>query len=322
MTKFINYQTSESVSDMAEFLGYLEKEIVRKTEGILPMRQVITIEESRSVWLSMPVVDFTRDTFLVKLVSEYKGNPKKSLPKATGLTMLSKASTGEVLAVLDSNYVTALRTGAMAGLGTKYASREDSRKLGVIGSGLEADFLTKATIASRNFESITVFSPNPEHRRSFAEKIRKMGQKVSEASDSNQAVQDADVLIVATDSEVPVLDGQHLKKGCHISSIGTLPNRRELDRTTIERANHVILDRTEYVMKEAGDIMSAVDDGILRIEDFLELDGLISGRSKLERRDGDITIFKSVGYATLDVISARYLYEKAIEKNEFTEIDL
>lgn len=307
---------------MAEFLDYLEREIVKETEGILPMRQVITIEESKSVWLSMPVVDFTRDIFLVKLVSEYKGNPKKSLPKATGLTMLSRASNGEVLAVLDSNYVTALRTGAMAGLGTKYAARKDSRNLGVIGSGLEAGFLARATLASGNFENVKVFSPNPEHRRSFAEKIRKLGYSTSEASDANKVVQDADVLIVATDSEVPVLDGKYLKKGCHISSIGTLPNRKELDRTTIERSNHVILDRTEYVMKEAGDIMSAVKDGVLKTEDFFELDGLISGRSRLERKNDDITIFKSVGYATLDVIAAKYLYEKAVEKNQFTEIDL
>lgn len=322
MTKFINYETSDSVSDMPEFLDYLEKEIVQESEGILPMRQVITIEESKSVWLSMPVVDFSRDIFLVKLVSEYKRNPKKGLPKATGLTMLSRASTGEVLAVLDSNYVTALRTGAMAGLGTKYAARKDSRKVGVIGSGLEAGFLTRATLAAGKFDSVKVFSPNPDHRRSFADKVRKLGYSVSEATDSNQVVEEADVLIVATDSEVPVLDGSHLKKGCHISSIGTLPNRKELDRTTIERSNHVILDRTEYVMKEAGDIMSAVEDGVLKTGDFFELDSLISGKQKLERKDDEITIFKSVGYATLDVIAANYLYEKALEKNQFTEIDL
>lgn len=322
MARFINYETADSVSDMAEFLDYLEKEIMKETEGILPMRQVITIEESKSVWLSMPVVDFTRDIFLVKLVSEYKRNPKKGLPKATGLTMLSTASTGEVMAVLDSNYVTALRTGAMAGLGTKYAARSDSRKIGVIGSGLEAGFLARATLASGDFDSLAVFSPNPEHRRNFADKIRKLGYDTSEESDVDQVVREADVLILATDSEVPVLDGKHLKKGCHVSSIGTLPNRKELDRTTVERSSHVIVDRTEYVMKEAGDIISAVNDGVLNEDDLIELDRLISGKQRLNRKQDDITIFKSVGYATLDVIAAKYLYEKAVKMNMFTELDL
>lgn len=322
MARFINYQTSDSISDMTEFMKYLEGELARDTDGLLPMRQVITVEESRSVWLSMPVLDFTRDIFLVKLVSEYKGNPKKGLPKATGLTMLSRASTGEVLAVLDSNYVTALRTGAMAGLGCKYASRRDSSVLGIIGSGLEALFLTRATLAARKFSKVKVFSPNPDHRNAFSEKIGKMGYETESSGDSRSVVEEADVLIVATDSEVPVLDGRFLKKGCHISSIGTLPNRKELDRTSIERAGHLIVDKTLYVMKEAGDIMSAVNDGVIRTDDLLELDSIISGTAKFRRSDDEITVFKSVGYATLDIIAAKYLYEKALEKNEFKEIDL
>lgn len=322
MTKFINYETADSVSDMAEFMEHLEKEIVRKTEGVQPMRQVITIEESQSVWLSMPVVDFTRDVFLVKLVSEYKRNPGKSLPKATGLTMLARASTGEVLAVLDSNYVTALRTGAMAGLGAKYAAGSNCINLGVIGSGLEAMFLTKATLAARKFSRVTVFSPNPEHRKSFAGKIRKMGYECVEASSSGDAVREADVVIVATDSEVPVLDGNLIRGGTHISSIGTLPNRKELDRTTIERSGHVIMDRGEYVLKEAGDMMSAVSEGVLKREDLVDLDDLISGKRSFRRSEDEITIFKSVGYATQDIISALYIYEKASMEDRFIEIDL
>lgn len=322
LTRLINYQTSESISDMKEFIGYLEKELTVESMNLLPMRQVITIEEAKSVWLSMPIVDFTRDIFLVKLVSEYKGNPKKNLPKSTGLTMLSRASTGEVLAVLDSNYVTAIRTGAMAGICAKYVSRKDATNLGVIGSGLEAQFLTRATLAVRDFGKVSVFSPNSQHRESFAETVREMGYDTSATGDADSVVRDSDVLIVATDSRVPVLDGRHLKQGCHISSIGTLPDRKELDVETIKRTAHVILDRTEYVMKEAGDIISAVESGILKREDFIELDAILSGKSRIDRRDEDITLFKSVGYATLDVIAAMYLYRKASEKNQFQEIDL
>lgn len=322
MAKLINFETADSISDMSEFMDYAEKEIVKKTEGILPMRQVITIEESQSVWLDMPVVDFTRDIFLVKLVSEYKRNPKRSLPKATGLTMLSRASTGEVLAVMDSNYVTALRTGAMAGLGTRYAARENVASLGVIGSGLEAMFLTRATMAARNFSTISVFSPNPSHRKSFAEKIGDTGHVCRVAESSREVVEKADVLIVATDSETPVVDGEIIRDGTHISSIGTLPNRRELDRKTIERAGHIVTDRAEYVTREAGDIMTAVKDGIVKAGDLIDLDELISGTRSFRRSESEITIFKSVGYATQDVISAQYIYEKSLKTGKYSEIDL
>ena len=322
LVKFINFKASDSVSDMGEFMNYLERDLIRKTEYILPMRQVITIEESTSVWLSMPAVDFTRDVFLVKLVSEYKKNQKISLPKSTGLTMLAKATTGEILAILDSNYVTALRTGALAGLCAKYVSRADATTLGVIGSGLEAFFLTRAMLVPRKLEKVVVFSRDPVHRKDFVDRIRKLGVDSYDAGNANQVVDRSDILIVATDSEVPVIDGNHIKEGCHISSSGTLPNRKELDLTTIERANHVILDKTEFVLKEAGDIMGAVDDGVLKLENLVELEDILSKKVEIPRKENDITLFKSVGYATLDVISAKYIYEKAVFNKKYVELDM
>jgi len=272
-------------------------------------REVVRLDES-SLWLIMPVVDLSSDSMLVKMVSEYKRNPERGLPKATGITQLIKASDGSVLGLFDSHFLTGLRTSSLAAIATKFLSRRESRTLGVIGSGYEARLITEGVLRVRaGIDTIKVYSRSPERRREFALRLtsRVRALPVESAKD---AICNTDILVLATDSLTPVLDGEFVSPGTHVISIGTLPERRELDRITLAKSRTIVADRPDAVLAEAGDIADAVSSGIIKKEAIVDLVDVIKGRSIVERTDQDITVYKSVGFAYLDLVAALYIKTK------------
>jgi len=297
--------------DPAEFDVYLEDALraYDPERVVQPMRGVVRLGED-SVWLIMPVVDLALDRMVVKMVSEYKGNPAKGLPKAGGLTQLIEASSGRLLALLDSHYITGLRTSSLAGIATKMFAREGSECLGVIGSGYEARLIVDAVLRVRpSIKRISVYSRNPERRREFAAGYRGR-YDAQPVTDPGYAVVGSDILVVATDSATPVLDGSTLKRGAHVVSIGTLPERRELDRGTFMKCSLLVADKREAVLREAGDVVDALKAGLISEDKVIDLVEVIKGKNNVHRGEDDITVYKSVGFGYLDLVAANYVYEK------------
>jgi len=299
--------------DPAGFDVYLEGALRSYDPGrvVQPMRGVVRLGED-SVWLIMPVVDLALDRMVVKMVSEYKGNPARGLPKAGGLTQLIEASSGRLLALLDSHYITGLRTSSLAGIATKMFAREDSECLGVIGSGYEARLIVDTVLRVRpSIRKISVYSRSPERRREFAAAYRGRCD-AKPVDDPGSAVAGSDILVVATDSATPVLDGSALKWGAHVVSIGTLPERRELDRGTFAKCSLLVADSREAVLKEAGDVIDALSAGLISEDKVVDLVGIIKGESRPRRGEVGITVYKSVGFGYLDLVAANYVYEKYV----------
>ncbi|MEM0121088.1 MAG: ornithine cyclodeaminase family protein [Thermoprotei archaeon] len=313
----LTHDVLKGLVNPAAFDAYLEDSLrtYEASRVVQPTRNVVRLGES-AVWLIMPVIDLSSNTMVVKMVSEYKDNPVKGLPKATGLTQLIEASTGRLLALIDSHYITGLRTSSLAGIATKILSREDSERLGVIGSGYEAKLIVDAVLRVRpGITKIHVYSRNKERREKFASYYSDH-YDAQAAPDPNPIVANSDILVVATDSATPVLSGSAVKRGAHIVSIGTLPERRELDRETIARCSLLVADNVEGVLREAGDVIDALNAGLISAERVVELVDIVKGRLKVERRYGDITIYKSVGFGYLDVVAARYVYEAYLKSHK------
>jgi ornithine cyclodeaminase len=297
--------------DPSGFDHYLENALRSHDPNriIQPQRTVVRLGDN-AVWLIMPVVDLAGDRIVVKMVSEYKDNPARGLPKASGLTQLVEASTGRLLALFDSHFITGLRTSSAAGIATKLLSREDSECLGVIGSGYEAGLIVDAVLRVRpKIKRIHVYSRSHEKRTSFAS--RYAGRYEAHAlSDPNSVAASSDILVTATDSSTPVLSGSSLKEGAHVVSIGTLPDRRELDRDTFKRCTLLVADNKEAVLREAGDVLDAVRVGLIKEQDVVDLVDLLRGKHVVQRAPHHVTIYKAVGFGYLDVAAAQYLYER------------
>lgn len=301
----------EKVVVPEEFDAFLENALrtFQPESLVQARREVIRLDDS-SLWLIMPVVDLSSDSVLIKMVSEYKRNPERGLPKATGITQLIRASDGTLLGLFDSHFLTGLRTASLAAIATKFLAKKDCTTLGVIGSGYEARLITEGVLRVRaGIDTIRVYSRNRERRHEFAKRFstRALAVPVETASDASRG---ADILVLATDSLTPVIEGESVSPGTHVVSIGTLPERRELDRATLAKSKVVVADKPEAVLAEAGDIADAVSSGVIKKELIVDIVDLIKGHTKVERGDEDITVYKSVGFAYLDLAAALYIRNK------------
>lgn len=224
---------------------------------------------------------------------------------------------GDLLGLLDASYLTAARTGAVTAVGYKHllGSRR-ARRLGIIGSGLEARTNLEAMLAVRRPEHISVFSPNPERRRAFIRDMADHGVEIEDASDAQQALAGADVVLAATNtrqSRSPIaVSADWVEPGALLLSIGsTLPDLREVDERLYANAADIVVDAPGQAEKESGDLIAAAALGSDLGSRVRSLADIVSGRLTLELSGS--TAFKSVGTGAQDVGAALAVYRRARE---------
>ncbi len=201
--------------------------------------------------------------------------------------------TGEPLAVMDGRLITEMRTAAVSAVATKLLAPLDVRVLAILGSGVQAHSHVQALRLVRKFEEIRVWSRTPQHAERFAEEF---GAKLMSAE---SAVRDADVVVTATSSRTPVLQGKWLKAGCHVNAIGACrPDWRELDDKAM--ANVIFVDSREGATKESGDVI------LSGAKIYAEIGEALAG--KVAPHANETTIFKSLGMAVEDIAAATLVY--------------
>jgi len=230
-----------------------------------------------------------------KLVTFYPGN--EGVPTHHALVLLFRPETGEPLVTMDGRLITEMRTAAVSAVATKLLARPEASVLAILGSGVQARSHLEALRLVRAFREIRVWSPR--NARAFA---RQLG--VHAADSAAEAVRGADVVVVATTSRVPVLFGQWLSPGTHINAVGApRPTWRELD-DEILRTARIYVESREAATRESGDIIAAG-----RVD--AEIGEVVTGAMRGRESAGELTLFKSVGVAVEDVVTADLVYRKA-----------
>lgn len=230
---------------------------------------------------------------------------------------LFRATTGELLALIEADYLGQMRTGAATGVATRLLARPDANTVGIIGTGVQAKTQLEAIVAVRKVEHVYAFGRDASRREKFAQEMTaQLGVPVKAAASAEEAARQSEILITATTAKEPVLKGAWLRPGMHINAIGAnFPEKRELDSEAIERAGAIFVDSCEQAKMEAGDLIQAFTENPARWNEVKELATLFkpgaAGRSSPE----EITIFKSNGIAIQDVVTAGKVYELALEKS-------
>jgi alanine dehydrogenase len=223
-------------------------------------------------------------------------------------------TTGEAIALMDGSYITAVRTGAAAGVAVKYLAPASATALGVIGSGSEARAQVDAVGAVRRLRRANVYSRNPERRERFAREMgERLGIEMHAVDTPHKAIEDADVLVVATNTagSGPALLGRWLQKGLHINSIGsTLKDQREIDPEVWALADRIVID-SRHVLEESGDGIAAREADAIRESKVAELHEVVAGTSPGRTEAAQTTLYKSVGLGLHDVAVAFRIYRQA-----------
>jgi len=232
--------------------------------------------------------------------------------------------------------VMAFRTGATTGVGVKALSRPESKVFGLLGSGGQAVNKILAIDAVRDIETVKVYSRNPENRLKFCAEMTAIIEKdVVPVDSAEEAVRGSDVVISATNSNVPTFDGEWLEPGMHVVTVvgsnsalvegGWLKSgRRENDDETVRRADVICVNHVDSVEqeKQAG-LYDPMQQGIIGPEDIHALGAVLSGAHPGRTSDDQITFhFNNNGTAAADMAMAKVVFDRAKEEGRGTEIDI
>jgi ornithine cyclodeaminase/alanine dehydrogenase-like protein (mu-crystallin family) len=243
----------------------------------------------------------------VKLVTVMPANAARGLPTIQAVVAWFDADSGEPLAILDGPTLTAMRTGAASGVSTRLLARTGAQVLAVFGVGAQAVWQVRAVMAAREITEVRVFARTEARRDAFAAGLAKElgpGVRVVAAQTAEAAVLGADVICCATTSSEPIFAAEWVAPGTHISAVGSFQKGMvELPPEIYAAAALVAVDSREAALEEAGDLLAAIDAGLLAGDGFVEI-GTIDAGWAATRDPSAITVFKSVGLAIQDVAAA------------------
>jgi ornithine cyclodeaminase/alanine dehydrogenase-like protein (mu-crystallin family) len=294
---FLDEEQVRSHLRMADLIPAMEKALTEFSTGKVtqPVRQVISVDPPGGFFGMMPAR--TPDALGIKLVTFYPPNARRGIPTHMATISLFDPETGTPLVVMDGRLITEMRTAAVSAAATKALSAPDASVLAILGSGVQARSHLEALRLVRQFREVRIWSPTKLHADQFAKEI---GAKSVSAE---EAVRGADVVVVATSSTRPVLEGAWLDEGSHVNAVGACrPDWRELDDEAM-RNSVVFVDSRDAAAKESGDLI------LSKANVYAELGELFAG--KVAPRAEETTVFKSLGLAVEDIASALLVHRAA-----------
>jgi ornithine cyclodeaminase/alanine dehydrogenase-like protein (mu-crystallin family) len=261
-----------------------------------------------------------------KMVSIWGDNPAKGLPAVVALAAVLDSDTGQPLALVNGEALTAVRTGAGGGLATDLLARPDASVVAVFGAGVQARAQLEAVCAVRRIKEVRIFGRTPSSVEIFAQEVAGWpdAPAVTVAGTRKEAVVEADIVIAATTSETPVFDGRDLSPGTHITAVGSYaPKMQEVDEVTVRRADKIVVDSLQACLAETGDLIIPIEKRVIdRMDIYGEIGEIVNGKKPGRESHEEITLFKSVGVAVQDAAAASQILRAAESQGLGTVVNL
>jgi alanine dehydrogenase len=257
----------------------------------------------------MAAADFTAGFLAMKQYTFVRGKIRFLVP-------LYEIASGDLVAMIEADYMGQLRTGAASGVATKYLARRDASVAAIIGTGGQARTQLEAIAAVRKLKSARVYGRNAERRMKFCEEMSsRIGLTVEPANSSSEAARGAHILCTATTASQPVVSGADLASGLHINAIGANhAHKRELGDEAVAGADVIVVDSVEQSRQEAGDLIIAFQGDEICWTGVKKLSDVVAGKVSGRTSDTEVTLFKSNGIASWDLAVAMRVYTQAREK--------
>ncbi|MGF6609977.1 ornithine cyclodeaminase [Paraburkholderia sp. WSM4175] len=224
---------------------------------------------------------------------------------------------GSLLAILDANAITRIRTAATTVVAVRALAKQQARTVAVFGTGVQGRAHALALAAHTGLRSFRIVGL--EGTRELAAAVTAAGStRGIEATvcDVVDAVRGADVIVTATRATGALFDGNAVSPGALIAAIGSsLPHTRELDDTLIARASRIVVELREQAREEAGDLV-LTQPGTFDWDDTVELGDVLTGRAKGRVADDDVIVYKAVGIGLQDVVLAGVAWRKYLARSE------
>lgn len=243
---------------------------------------------------------------------------KVIVSRKTDRTLLYSTETGEMLAILHNDYLQKLRVGASTGVATKYMARKDAKTVGVFGSGRQARSNLMAIALARTVTHVKVYSPTKEHCEAYCQEMRGvLGAEVMAAS-PQEVVEGSDIILTASNSQVPVLQGDWLERGTHVNAVlgsDLVMTGHELDAVTFVRADAIVVNSKQQILLDnQRRFLDLVERREITLDEIYELGDVLAGRVQGRGTDDQITVYdNNVGMGIQFAACGAFVLGKARE---------
>ncbi len=281
-------------------------------EGKLPPPELLSLHSElgglhvkAAVWMN------GSHYFVAKANANFPSNPKTNgLPTIQGVIILCDAKTGELLALLDSVEITALRTGAATAVAARKLARADSRVVTICGCGRQGEIQLRSLLQVLPIHTVFAYDLDPAAAQRFAAEHNSLDLRAIE--DVHEAIRRSDVIITCTPAHKFFVRSRDVRPGTFIAAVGAdNEHKQEIDPRLFVK-NKVVVDSLAQCLK-IGDLHHAVTEGFASAESVhAELADVIAGRSVGRTSEEEVTLFDSTGIAIEDAAAAALVYEKAI----------
>ena len=293
-------------------------------ETVMPLRLVTRLREA-GVLALMPAWLDEGPTLGVKCITNFPENPARGVPAIGATVLLLDAQTGTTKAIMDGTHITAVRTAAASAIATDLLARRDASRLTLVGAGVQAASHLEAMTAVRKLRSVHVASRTLDSAERFVREHAPHHDDVDfvAVESPDEAVQDADIICAVSASPEPVFRPSSVAPGTHINGVGShTPNTREIPGETMRDAR-VVVDSREASLRECGDCMIPISEGLFGHDHVAdELGEVLAGTKPGRTSDDQVTVYQSCGIAVQDVVTARLVYERALEAGVGVDVDL
>ena len=302
--------------DMGACIAAVEAAFAARAEGRPATSAVAALELVGGVLhAKLGRLDGRRRYAIAKINANFPGNRQaRGLPTIQGVALLFDASSGSVLAALDSPALTALRTAAATAVAAKYLARVNASSVTVVGCGVQAHPHIEALLCVRPIRRVSLYDLDRDAAAKLADEVgRRFDVSVEVAADLRAALGSSDIVVTATPSRQPILMLGDVRPGTFVAAVGAdSETKQELDPLLMREAIVVVDDLAQC--SHFGDLHHALAAGSMRSEDVRgSLDQIVAGQVAARARDDEITIFDSTGVAIEDVAAAALVFERAEE---------
>ena len=242
----------------------------------------------------------------VKVATGFYDNPQKGLPSGSGLMAVFDAATGlPVALLLDNGFLTDIRTGAAGAIAADVLGPRTIKTVGVLGSGLQARYQIQCLLMVREFREILAWSPTRAHLETYCSEMQSAGFDARAAGSPREVCFEADLVITTTPSREPLVLGDWLRPGQHVTALGSdSPGKQELESACLIRADLLVVDRLTQCAS-FGELRHALDDGLCRADRVhAELGEIVAGVKPGRTATDQITIADLTGVGFQDTAIA------------------
>ncbi len=243
----------------------------------------------------------------------FPGAETKKAGTNQGIIPIFNIETGKLMAIVDGEIITGVRTAAATAVATGWLARGDASSLAILGTGKLGRLHVDAIKLVRDIRRVTVWNINPQSAADLCNYItEKYSIEAVACATARDAVEQADIICTTSKSFTPILHGSWLKPGAHINAVGACSAyARELDTEAIVNSR-VYCDKLEAVLRDAGDILIPIQEGAINSEHIVgEIGNVMLGKLGGRQSTDEITVFETVGIAVEDLAAAWLVYQQA-----------